>query len=54
LTASLVTVWCDLEQLQVSDLTHAVEDAGQATHHQYLAVPVSLTEEPAGAEVPCH
>lgn len=41
LTAGIVTVWFDLEQVPVVDLTLAVEQASKGTHHQYLAVPVS-------------
>lgn len=40
LPAGLVTVWYRAGDVSLSDMVVAVAQAGQGTHHRYLAVPV--------------
>lgn len=40
LSTGLVTVWFDEGGAGVPDLLEAISQAGQGTHHRYLAVPV--------------
>lgn len=40
LPAGLATVWYRAGAVSLSDMVTAVAEAGQGTHHRYLAVPV--------------
>jgi len=40
-TAGLAHVWFVAEHIRIEDMLAVVVEAGEATHHRYLAVPVT-------------